>query len=579
MKSFLSTSILIGVIVLTCGFVFAEERLSPRDIFRSCLCEITTVNFINGSESHGTGVIIRENDISYLYSNAHVLFGGKIVAKNLLGQNVILGDPQILEDDPRDMIRFKVDSNYGFRIGKLPQPASRIFSYGDAGGEGITKKEGSYFGVLENFDILHNIPTRPGDSGGPIFNSSNQVIAIHWGKTTGPDGIKAGKGASFLNLNWRANSSELFKEMSNQIATADNRLDFWYTKQKTLTKDFIYATRAEWLPEMEEMLRITDRTRVSEAYKLKPGSKTLGAVSLEDHFSSSMELLYSFVPSPLQAQNTTAALLRHYIDLELKKISLVEDRLPENSWIRNNFVSRFKADYLNLDNTLKVYPPSNHDLALFVDSIDEKKWISVKGDLVPVVALPLLGRFWDAFYKKFYNGKDFGRRGVTIDRNCYFGPAYLQYVCSKQWAGGKYIHGTLTNGLAATSLTRTTLMHASDKIVRIEFNPIYWRPEFDAKLKKGILDGHINGMTIPQFIQSVDYRFKQNMTLKAEEYIFAAQSEAQLATWLSFAQGKELMSLSRIRTVNGFAFPKHSKLIKGIDDIDPEARSKNYSRN
>jgi hypothetical protein len=115
-----------------------------------------------------------------------------------------------------------------------------------------------------------------------------------------------------------------------------------------------------------------------------------------------------------------------------------------------------------------------------------------------------------------------------------------------------------------------------DKIDRIEFDPNKWRPEWDAKLKKGIRDGHINGLSIPDFIKSVSSVIQQNMIIKAEEYTIEAQSEAQLALWVSFATGKEVMPLSKVKTINKFTYSKASKLIKGIDSIDPTDRQKYY---
>ena len=86
-------------------------------------------------------------------------------------------------------------------------------------------------------------------------------------------------------------------------------------------------------------------------------------------------------------------------------------------------------------------------------------------------------------FKKFYTGKQFGGFG-RIDENLYLGPAYLHYVCSKQWDGGKYQFGIMNRGQASTVLTRTALMHMYDKIDRIEFDPNKWRPEWDEKLKE-----------------------------------------------------------------------------------------------
>jgi hypothetical protein len=559
------------LIILLLPFNFPLLGQLP-DLAKASLCEITTTNFVTQAEGAGTGVVIREDDGAYLYSNAHVLLGGSLKVKNLLGETLKLGDPQMLEDR-RDMIRFKVDSKFGFKIGELPEAGSAIFSYGNAGGGGIISKNGVFLGVGENLDLIHSIPIVGGDSGGPIFNQKSEVIGINWG---GPINSPKKKGASFLNLKWIQKSFEMFNAQSRNVALVQSKVSFWWNQcNKVTSPDFILSTRAEWLPKMQKMVNITDRKRVSEAYKLKPMSQTYGAVSLEDHFHSSIELLYSFLPVPLEIQKTTAALIKFYIDKELEKVSRLTESLPINSWLKHNYSSWAEDNYKNLKSKLERFEGSgsNHDLSLFTDSVNSKKFIKIEGELVPVISLPMLGRFWDAFYKKFYNGKDFGR-GRGIDPNLYLGPAYLHQVCSHQWVNGNYKRGIMNRGKASTVLTRTALMHMYSKIDRIEFDPNKWRPEWDEKLKKGIRDGHINGMTIPEFIRSVSSVIQQNMLIKAEEYMIEAQSEAQLALWVSFATGKEVMPLSKVKTINNFTYSKDSKLIKGIDLIDPENRPK-----
>ena len=64
------------------------------------------------------------------------------------------------------------------------------------------------------------------------------------------------------------------------------------------------------------------------------------------------------------------------------------------------------------------------------------------------------------------------------------------------------------------------------------------------------------------------------MIIKAEEYMIEAQSEANLALWKSFSSGEEVMPLSVIKTINNRTFSKDSKLVRGIDSIDPENRPK-----
>ena len=137
-----------------------------------------------------------------------------------------------------------------------------------------------------------------------------------------------------------------------------------------------------------------------------------------------------------------------------------------------------------------------------------------------------------------------------------------------------YINGIMNRGRASTVLTRTALMHMFDKIDRIEFDPNKWRPSWDEKLKKGIREGHINGQSIQDFIKSVSSVIQQNMIIKAEEYMIEAQSEANLALWKSFSSGEEVMPLSVIKTINNRTFSKDSKLVRGIDSVDPENRPK-----
>ena len=139
------------------------------------LCEIEITNFHDKTiKSWGSGCILKDGNKTYLYSNAHVLLGGALKVTNMLGQVIKLGKPQLLEDDSRDMIRFEVDSKYSLSIGDKPLPGSKIFSFGNAGGNGIVSKEGQFIEMGENHDVLHTIPVIGGDSGGPIFNQENK---------------------------------------------------------------------------------------------------------------------------------------------------------------------------------------------------------------------------------------------------------------------------------------------------------------------------------------------------------------------------------------------------------------------
>ena len=139
------------LIILLIQFNFSLLGQLP-EFAKASLCEITTTNFVTQGNGYGTGVVIQEDGGTYLYSNAHVLLGGSLKVKNLLGETLKLGDPQMLEDR-RDMIRFKVDSKFGFKIGDPPPVGSAIFSYGNAGGLGIQNKNGVFMGIDDNLDL------------------------------------------------------------------------------------------------------------------------------------------------------------------------------------------------------------------------------------------------------------------------------------------------------------------------------------------------------------------------------------------------------------------------------------------
>lgn len=534
------------------------------------ICEINVTCFDDPTIKWcGSGCIIRENGKHYLYSNAHVLLGGKIEVNNLAGLRIKLGKPQLLKDDSRDMIRFEVQSQHGLLLGEIPPANSRVFSYGNGGCEGTVAKVGSFLQIGENFDIYHTIPNIGGDSGGPIFNDKGKVFGLVWGRKQGNM-----RGASFQNLQWFAHSEEQFQEFSKIVSKHMVKADFWYNKTfNYITLDYIYEKRNEWKPVMQEMLNITDRERVSAAYKINDVKDTLGLITTKEHFLSSLDLLYSFLPAPKEIQQTTAALIKYHTEIELDNLETLSKSLPERSWLRENLLDLHKKDYLKIKTFIEErIPPSNHDLGIFVDSAKSKKWIKVNGELVPIVSLPFLGRFWDAFYNNFYTGKNFGI-AKTINPNLYLGPAYLQHVCSKQWVQGKYQFGIMNKGMQSTVLTRTALMHMSDKVEQIKFNPNNWRPEWDKKLKDGIKEGNINGLAIPQFLNSVSPVIRQNMVIKAEEFMLELYNETEIQAWLSFLNPKnfDILSAKSLNKPN-WLHAKHSRMVEGIEHIDPQNR-------
>ncbi len=540
------------------------------------LCEIEITNFHDKTiKSWGSGCILKDGNKTYLYSNAHVLLGGALKVTNMLGQVIKLGKPQLLEDDSRDMIRFEVDSKYSLSIGDKPLPGSKIFSFGNAGGNGIVSKEGQFIEMGENHDVLHTIPVIGGDSGGPIFNQENKVFALVWGSMKG-----GGIGASFEALKWLERSSDSFFEFSKVCSKAKVNADFWYKKTfHFLSSEYIYAKRQEWLPKMQKMLNITNRERVSEAYKIEKVKDTLGLISNKDQFLSSLDLLYAFVPLPIEIRNTTGAIIKYHADLEIENLGRLEDSLPENSWLRENLVEQYKGKFLKVSNWIDLnLQDSNHDLDLFVGSVKNKRWIKVDGEFVPVISLPFLGRFWDAFYKKFYTGKNFGRR-KSINSKLYLGPAYLEHICSHQWKNGAYQHGILNKGKQSTALTITALQHMYAKIDRIKFNPNNWRPEWGENLRKGVIEGHINGMTIPEFLNSVSPVIRENMILKAEEYMLEVHNDAEVASWLSFLkpEGFDVLS-AKAKNDPNWLHAKHSRLVEGIEHVDPVNRKTYYEQ-
>ena len=105
---------------------------------------------------------------------------------------------------------------------------------------GPHRKDGIFKSVGTNFDLIHTIPTITGDSGGPIFNSDNEVIGINWG---GIKDTEINYGASFLNLKWIKNSMECFNTQSRMVAVAASKNSFWEAQSKVISPKFITATR------------------------------------------------------------------------------------------------------------------------------------------------------------------------------------------------------------------------------------------------------------------------------------------------------------------------------------------------
>ena len=193
---------LAGALLAACP-AHAQTRPSPFDEFRARLSELgnglrtargqfsrkksSATRFeevkdklvvIVCGEKAGSGFIVRDGGRPYLFTNAHVVQRGAVIAHRLDGTRLMLGPRD--EAVGRDMVRFALDESmpaFDLAAG-VPDIGDPVVVLGNSDGRGVvTEIRGKVIGVGPR-EIEVDAAFVIGNSGSPVLDRHGRVIGI-----------------------------------------------------------------------------------------------------------------------------------------------------------------------------------------------------------------------------------------------------------------------------------------------------------------------------------------------------------------------------------------------------------------
>ena len=129
-------------------------------------------------EKAGSGFIVRDGGRPYLFTNAHVVQRGAVIAHRLDGTRLMLGPRD--EAVGRDMVRFALDESmpaFDLAAG-VPDIGDPVVVLGNSDGRGVvTEIRGKVIGVGPR-EIEVDAAFVIGNSGSPVLDRNGRVIGI-----------------------------------------------------------------------------------------------------------------------------------------------------------------------------------------------------------------------------------------------------------------------------------------------------------------------------------------------------------------------------------------------------------------
>jgi|GEM_PF-2050522 len=137
------------------------------------------VFLVETESGSGSGFLMEQGEQVYFSSNIHVMSGGKSFSiQNVYGETISV--PNVVEvASDRDLVRFPVPSyKRGLEISEDFGFGDDICAVGNSGGGGvITRLDGEILALGP--DLVEVSSTIiPGNSGGPVLNENNQIVAV-----------------------------------------------------------------------------------------------------------------------------------------------------------------------------------------------------------------------------------------------------------------------------------------------------------------------------------------------------------------------------------------------------------------
>ena len=138
---------------------------------------IDAVVIINSKTSRGTGFFAHDSGKTYIYTNQHVISDiQNVKAKDSKGNLVKLGSLEI--SNSQDVARFQISKRPALLITDSIESNEAVTVLGNSEGLGvITTGKGTVKGIGAT-ELEVDSDFVPGNSGGPVINSKNEVVAI-----------------------------------------------------------------------------------------------------------------------------------------------------------------------------------------------------------------------------------------------------------------------------------------------------------------------------------------------------------------------------------------------------------------
>jgi len=173
------------ILLLTCGAGEAKRRkkgrVSSETIKKKFSYSINDLLdclvIIKHELVTGSGFIAKMDGKYYIFTNQHVVLGGKKISfKTISGKTL---HPKWVElSETRDVARFLIDSEVGLAISKQAEKGEFIAVFGNSSGAGVATE---LFGTILKItpDLLQvSADFVSGNSGSPVLNLNKEVVGI-----------------------------------------------------------------------------------------------------------------------------------------------------------------------------------------------------------------------------------------------------------------------------------------------------------------------------------------------------------------------------------------------------------------
>jgi hypothetical protein len=155
----------------------AVVLFSACSVFGASLEDFLFTVQCDGREN-GSGFLLKDTDGVWMVSNCHVVQNGETIEFiGMMDESRVFTLPEtIAVAANRDAIRFKTEEPDGFVLSGTTSFDETVFAFGNSDGLGvITKSEGRIVGKGRG-EIEVTCEIIPGNSGGPVINTNNEVI-------------------------------------------------------------------------------------------------------------------------------------------------------------------------------------------------------------------------------------------------------------------------------------------------------------------------------------------------------------------------------------------------------------------